>query len=372
MRIAVPKETAPLERRVGLVPDGVARLVKAGHTVTVQQGAGTSAGVTDAAFTQAGAGLAPDFAATVAAADLVAKVQRPSPAEVALLPAGSLLVSYLQPAAQAELLASLAAHNVTAFAMELVPRTTKAQSIDALSSQATVAGYKAVLLGAATLPKLLPMLTTAAGTLAPARAFVLGAGVAGLQAIATARRLGAIVSAFDVRPVVREQVQSLGATFVEAEAVSSAAEGAGGYAKELAEEQQRKVLEAIGKVLPSTDLVISTAAIPGKPAPRLITAEMVATMPAGSVIVDLAAETGGNCELTRPGETVEAHGVTIIGPLNLASSVPLHASQMYGRNVLTLLQHLAGKDGAFVVDLADEITGAMAVTHGGAVRFPQP
>jgi len=370
MRIAVPKETAPLERRVGLVPDGVAKLVKAGHAIVVEQGAGSSAGIPDAAFTGAGAVTAADFAGTVAGADLVAKVQRPSPGEVALLPEGSLLVSYLQPAAQPELLAALAARKVTAFAMELVPRTTKAQSIDSLSSQATVAGYKAVLLGASTLPKLLPMLTTAAGTLAPARVFVLGAGVAGLQAIATARRLGAIVSAFDVRPVVKEQVQSLGAAFVEAEAVSSAAEGAGGYAKELAEEQQKKVLEAIGKVLPTSDLVISTAAIPGRPAPRLITKEMVATMPAGAVIIDVAAETGGNCELTRAGETVMANGVTILGPVNLASTVPLHASQMYGRNVLTLLQHLLTKDGAFQVDVADEITGAMAVTHGGAVRFP--
>ncbi|HEX5818260.1 MAG TPA: Re/Si-specific NAD(P)(+) transhydrogenase subunit alpha [Gemmatimonadales bacterium] len=368
MRIAVPKETAPLERRVGLVPDGVARLVKAGHAIVVEQGAGMSAGIPDAAFTQAGATFAPDFASTVTGADLVTKVQRPSSAEVALLPEGSVLVSYLQPSAQPELLAALAGRRVTALAMELVPRTTKAQSIDALSSQATVAGYKAVLLGAAALPKLLPMMTTAAGTLAPAKVFVLGAGVAGLQAIATARRLGAVVSAFDVRPAVREQVQSLGASFVEAEAVSAAAEGAGGYARELADEQQQKVLEAIGKVLPSIDLVISTAQIPGRPAPRLITKEMVATMPAGSVIVDLAAETGGNCELTRAGEDVVAHGVTIIGAVNLASTVPLHASQMYGRNVLTLLQHLLPKEGPLTLDMADEIVGPMAVTHGGDVR----
>jgi NAD(P) transhydrogenase subunit alpha len=212
------------------------------------------------------------------------------------------------------------------------------------------------------------MLTTAAGTLAPSRVFVLGAGVAGLQAIATARRLGAIVSAFDVRPAVREQVQSLGATFVEAEAVSTAAEGAGGYARELADEQQQKVLEAVGKVLPTTDLVITTAQIPGRPAPRLITNAMLATMQPGSVVVDLAAETGGNCEATRAGETVTVHGVTVIGPLNLAASIPLHASQMFGRNVYTLLQHLApGPE--LVVDIADEITGPMAVTHGGAVRF---
>jgi NAD(P) transhydrogenase subunit alpha len=288
---------------------------------------------------------------------------------VARLPEGCILISFLQPAAQRELLAALAGRKVSALAMELVPRTTKAQSMDALSSQATVAGYKAVLLGANHLPKLLPMLTTAAGTLAPARVFVLGAGVAGLQAIATARRLGGIVSAFDVRPAVREQVQSLGATFVEAEAVSSAAEGAGGYAKELAEEQQQKVLEAIGKVLPTSDLVITTAQIPGKPAPRLITEAMLATMAPGSVVVDVAAETGGNVTVTRPGETVTVHGVHVIGATNLASAMPLHASQMYGRNVLTLLQYLLPKEGSLTVDVADEIAGPMTVTHGGAVRY---
>jgi H+-translocating NAD(P) transhydrogenase subunit alpha len=368
MRIAVPAESASGERRVGLVPDGVTRLVKAGHTVVVQRGAGEGAGALDAAYEKAGASLADGMAATVAGADVVAKVQRPTDAEIALLPEGSVLVALLQPAAQRATLEALAARRITALAMELVPRTTRAQSMDVLSSQATVAGYKAVLLGASHLNKLLPMLTTAAGTLAPSRVFVLGAGVAGLQAIATARRLGAIVSAFDVRPAVREQVQSLGATFVEAEAVSTAAEGAGGYAKELAEEQQQKVLEAVGKVLPTTDLVITTAQIPGRPAPRLITNAMLATMQPGSVVVDLAAETGGNCEATRAGETITVHGVTVIGPLNLPASVPLHASQMFGRNVYTLLQHLApGPE--LVVDVSDEITGPMAVTHAGAVRF---
>jgi NAD(P) transhydrogenase subunit alpha len=249
--------------------------------------------------------------------------------------------------------------------MERVPRITRAQSMDALSSQATVAGYKSVLLGAAALPKLLPMLTTAAGTLAPARAFIIGAGVAGLQAIATARRLGAVVSAIDVRAAVKEQVQSLGASFVEVEAVS--AEGAGGYAKELDEDQQTRLLAAIGRHLKEVDLVISTAQIPDRPAPRLVTAEMVRGMRPGSVIVDLAAETGGNCELTRPGETVEAEGVTIIGPLSLPASVPQHASQMYSRNVQSLLEHLL-RDGALRLDLADEITGAMAVTHAGEIR----
>ncbi len=368
MRIAVPRETAPGERRVGLVPDGVARLVKAGHTVTVEAGAGVAAGIPDDAYVKAGATIAGDAAGALAGAEVVTRVQRPDDAEIALLPPRSVLVSFLQPAANRATLEKLAAREVSALAMELVPRITRAQSMDALSSQATVAGYQAVLLGATHLNKLLPMLTTAAGTLAPGRVFVLGAGVAGLQAIATARRLGAIVSAFDVRPAVREQVQSLGASFVEAEAVSSAAEGAGGYAKELAEEQQQKVLEAVGKVLPTVDLVITTAQIPGKPAPRLITNAMLATMPPGAVVVDLAAETGGNVEATRAGETIARDGVTVIGPLNLASQLPLHASQMYGRNVLTLLQHLTAS-GSLQVDVADEITGPMAVTHGGAVRF---
>jgi NAD(P) transhydrogenase subunit alpha len=366
MRVAVPKETAAAERRVALVPEVVAKLVKAGAAVTVQAGAGTAAGYEDAAYAAAGATLAPDAAAALAGADVVCKVAKPSVAEAGQLPEGSVLVSLLQPAQSADVLAALAARNVTGVAMELVPRITRAQSMDVLSSQATIVGYKAVLLAASHLPRLLPMLTTAAGTLAPARAFILGAGVAGLQAIATARRLGAVVSAFDVRTAAREQVQSLGAKFVQAEEVANA-EGSGGYAKELAAEQQAKVLEAVARALPEMDLVITTAQIPGKPAPRLITAAMVQTMKPGSVIVDCAAESGGNCELTQLGETVVAHGVTIIGPVNLPSTVPGHASQMYAKNVLTLLQHLT-KDNAVQIDLADEITGAMVVTHAGRIR----
>jgi NAD(P) transhydrogenase subunit alpha len=264
------------------------------------------------------------------------------------------------------LLAAAAAGGLTLLAMERVPRITKAQAMDVLSSQATVAGYQAVLLGASQLARLLPMLTTAAGTLPPGRAFVIGAGVAGLQAIATARRLGAIVSAFDVRPVVKEQVQSLGASFVEAEAVTAAAEAAGGYARELAEEQQQKVLAAIGRHVPDMDLVVSTALIPGKPAPRLILDEMVRGMKPGSVIVDLAVESGGNCELSRPGETVVAHGVRILGPLNLPSQIPQHASLMYSRNVQSLVEHLV-KEGKAKIALDDSITGPMCLTHGGAV-----
>jgi len=255
---------------------------------------------------------------------------------------------------------------VSALALELVPRITRAQSMDVLSSQSTVGGYKAVLLGAAELGKFLPMLTTAAGNISPARVFVIGAGVSGLQAIATARRLGGVVSAFDVRPAAREQVQSLGASFVATELVSASAEAAGGYARAQTNEEQQRTLAAIAGHIKDVDLVITTAQIPGRRAPTLITADMVRTMRAGSVIVDLAVETGGNCELSKLGETVHAHDVTILGPVNLPSSVAFHASQMFGRNILALLQHLV-KDGAVVLDPADEITGAMLVVHEGKV-----
>lgn len=367
MRIGVPKETSPGERRVALVPETVARLVKSGHELLVQRGAGADAYFPDQAYESAGATLVDDARGVLGEAQLVLKVQKPTSGEVGLLRPGSTLVSYLAPAGNADLLAQLSERNITAFSMELVPRITRAQSMDALSSQATLAGYKAVLVGAEHLGKLLPMLTTAAGTLAPARAFIIGAGVAGLQAIATARRLGAIVTAFDVRPVVREQVQSLGAAFVEAEAVTAQAEGSGGYARELAEDQQRKVLEAVGRHIPDQDLVISTAQIPGKPAPLLITEEMVRSMRPGSVIVDLAAESGGNCALTRVGETVRAHGVVILGPANLAATVPLHASQMYSKNLATFVDHLLDGE-SLRIDLNDPIIGPMCVTHGGTVR----
>jgi H+-translocating NAD(P) transhydrogenase subunit alpha len=364
MRIGVPAETRPGERRVALVPDGVAKLKAAGCDVAVQRGAGTTAYLPDAAYEAAGATLV-GSAAEALGADLVLKVQRPTLEEIGQLREGAALVSYLAPAASADLLEALARRKVSAFAMELVPRTTKAQSMDALSSQATIAGYKAVLLGADAMGRIIPMLTTAAGTLAPAKIFVVGAGVAGLQAIATARRLGGVVSAFDVRSVVREQVQSLGASFVELAAVEG--EGQGGYARELAEEQQRRVAGVVGAHAEGQDLVITTALIPGRPAPRLLSADAVRAMKPGSVIVDLAAEAGGNCELTRPGETVTAAGVTILGPLNVAAGVPLHASQMYGRNVLTFVTYML-KDGALRLDLADPIAGPMCVTHGGELR----
>lgn len=363
MRIAVPKETAPGERRVALTPENVAALARQGHEVVVERGAGWAAGFADAAYVAAGARVA-DGAATVEGAAVVVRVRAPEPGEVESLPRGALLVGLLAPSRNAPVLARLAERGVSALAMENVPRITRAQAMDALSSQATLAGYKAVLLGADALPRILPMMTTAAGTLAPAKAFVIGAGVAGLQAIATARRLGAVVSAFDVRPVVREQVRSLGAAFVEAPV---AAEGTGGYAKELGASEQERVLAAVGGHVRDMDLVVTTAQIPGRPAPRLLTAPMIRSMRPGSVVVDVAAESGGNCELTRPGETVVEAGVTILGAVDLPSSVPLHASQMYGRNVTTLLQHLVA-DGRLRLELQDEIAGPMLVVHEGKVR----
>jgi NAD(P) transhydrogenase subunit alpha len=364
MRLGIPRERVAGERRVALAPDTAGRLVKAGHTVVVERDAGRSAGHPDAAYEAVGATVGD--AAGVWSAEVVAKVQRPEPDEVAGMAPGTVLVCLLAPATSATLIEQLAARGATAFAMELVPRITRAQPMDALSSQATIAGYKAVLVGAAALPRILPMLTTAAGTLAPARVFVVGAGVAGLQAIATARRLGAVVSGLDVRPAAQEQIRSLGATAVELPAIADT--GRGGYAGELDAEQTARVLAAIGGHLPDQDLVITTAQVPGRAAPRLVTAEMVATMRPGSVLVDLASDTGGNCALTQPGETVDVGGVTIIGATNLAATVPLHASLTYGRNVHAFLEHLL-KDGQLAIDLTDEIAGAMCVTHAGAVRY---
>jgi NAD(P) transhydrogenase subunit alpha len=281
---------------------------------------------------------------------------------------GAALVALLQPAVNAALLEHLGARQITAYSLELVPRITRAQVMDVLSSQATVAGYKAVLLGAGELSKLLPMLTTAAGTLAPARAFIIGAGVAGLQAIATAKRLGAVVSAFDARSAAREHVMSLGATFVATELASAEAEAKGGYARAQTEAEQARTAEVLARHIAEQDLVITTAQIPGKPAPMLIPEDVVRTMRPGAVIVDMAAETGGNCALTKPGETVRAHGVTIMGVLNLAATVPMHASQMLSKNIEAFLTHIA-KDGSLFVDLKDEIAGPMCVAHAGEVRY---
>ncbi|HET9133581.1 MAG TPA: Re/Si-specific NAD(P)(+) transhydrogenase subunit alpha [Gemmatimonadales bacterium] len=364
MRIGVLKETTPRERRVALTPEAVAKLVKAGDQVVVERDAGAAAFFPDALYAAAGATIG--SAADAGSTDLVCAVRRPDPSSADRVAEGATLVAMVGPDSR-DALEALARRRVTVLALERVPRITRAQSMDVLSSQATVAGYQAVLIGAGQLPKFLPMLTTAAGSITPARVLVLGAGVAGLQAIATARRLGGMVTGFDIRPAAAEQVLSLGAKFLAPDAISGDAETKGGYAKELAEEQQKKVLEAVGGAVPQADLVISTAAIPGRAAPRLITREMVEAMKPGSVIVDVAAETGGNCELTRPGETVMHGDVTVLGPLNLPATMPLHASQMFGRNVQTLIEHLR-HEGALRVALDDEITGAMCVVHDGALR----
>jgi NAD(P) transhydrogenase subunit alpha len=355
MRVGVPRETAPGERRVALIPEVVSR--SKGLEVAVERGAGAAAGFPDAAYAEAGAELVDDAFAGV---DAVAKVAKPNDAEAARLRSGQVLVGFLQPLTDREGIQRLADAGVIAFAMESIPRTTRAQAMDALSSQATVSGYKAVLLAADELPRFFPMLTTAAGTIAPARVLVLGAGVAGLQAIATARRLGAVVSGFDVRPVVREQVQSLGASFLDLGVVGEETEG--GYARELTPEEQQRQLEALGERIPEFDVIVTTAAIPGRPAPRLIPAAAVEGMRPGSVIVDLAAETGGNCELTQPGEVIDVNGVKIVGTLNLPSTMPAHASQLYARNVQALLEHLA-PEGELTLDWDDEITAGACVTR---------
>jgi len=362
MNIGVPKETAPGERRVALVPETAGRLAKAGHRIVAESGAGAEAGFPDAAYTAVGAAIGDPWSA-----ELVALVQDPGAAGVGRLCEGTAVVGMLKASTSPDLLRRLAERRVTAFSLELLPRITRAQSMDVLSSQATVAGYKAVVLAAEASPKLFPMLVTAAGTLAPAKVLVLGAGVAGLQAIATARRLGAVVSAFDVRPAVKEQVESLGARFlVMPDQVTS--EGAGGYAKELSADQHQRELDFLAASVRDADVVITTAAIPGKRAPILVTRTAVEGMRPGAIIVDLAAETGGNCELTEAGTRREHGGVAILGPVNLPASVPLHASQMYSRNVAAFIQHVS-KDGKLQVDLADEITKATCVTFDGKARI---
>ena len=362
MKIGVPKETMPGETRVGLVPETVGRLAKAENTVVVERGAGTASSFTDDAYEKAGAQIVDN----AYDAELVAKVQRPTDEEIGKLRSGTVLIAFLQPLTNHKLVDQLARAGVTALSMDAIPRITRAQPMDALSSQATVSGYKAVLLAAAALPKFFPMLTTAAGTIAPAKALVIGAGVAGLQAIATARRLGAVVEAFDTRPVVKEQVQSLGAKFLEIDLGESGA-GAGGYAKELSEEAHKKEVALLAKAARENDIVITTAAIPGRKAPVLITRDMIPTMKPGSVIVDLAAETGGNVEGTEAGKTIVVNGVTIIGQLNLPASMPFHASQMYSRNIASLLALMLKKDGTFNLDMTDEVVKGTVITKDGEV-----
>jgi H+-translocating NAD(P) transhydrogenase subunit alpha len=366
VKVGVPKESLAGERRVAIVPETARALVKAGIQVAIEAGAGESAFFSDALYIDAGANVTD--AATAFASDAVLKVQPPSLDEVGRLREGAVLVSFLQPATSADVVDALAKRKVTAFSLDLVPRISRAQSMDALSSQAGVAGYKAVLLAANHLPKFFPLLMTAAGTVAPARVLVMGAGVAGLQAIATARRLGAVVEAYDVRPAVKDEVHSLGATFLELPL--EAQEGAGGYAREQSEDFLRRQRELIGDRVAASDVVITTAAIPGRKAPILVTADMVRRMRPGSVIVDLAAETGGNSELTEAGKIIQVGGVTIDGSRNLPSTMPVHASQLYSKNVSTLLLILV-KDGALKLDFTDEIVKGSCVTYGGDIVNPR-
>lgn len=373
MLIGVPREIANGERRVALVPDVVQSLTRAGHQVVIERGAGLRAGFTDEAYRDVGCDLADTSEEVYRIAALVMKVQRPTTdggagrSEVDMMTPGSALIGLLQPSGDPELFAKLAERDIVAFSMELVPRTTRAQMMDALSSQSTVAGYKAVLIAANALQKFFPMLMTAAGTVRPAKVLVIGAGVAGLQAIATARRIGAVVEAFDTRPVVKEQVKSLGATFVELDVHGTEAQDAGGYATELNEDHIRREKELIHEHAALADVIITTALVPGKRAPLLIDARTVEAMRPGSVIVDLAGEQGGNCELSVPGETVVQHDVTIIAPLHISSDLAFHASQMYAKNASALIALLAPK-GELNLNFDDDIISAVCVTAGGKIR----
>lgn len=361
IRIGIIKETVAGERRVALDPPTAAKLAQAGHKILVQAGAGTEAGHPDKAWGEAE--IVADAQTLATKCQVLLSVRRPPADVLAALPEGAVLIGALSPYADFDELKTAAEAGVSLVSMELVPRITRAQAMDILSSQATVAGYKAVIIAADIAPRLFPMLTTAAGTLRPAKAVVIGAGVAGLQAIATARRLGAQVEAYDIRAAAREQVESLGAKMID---TGVDAESEGGYARELTDEERAKQAEALAKHLARADIVISTAAIPGRPAPKIITAAMVKDMQPGSVIVDIAAETGGNCELTKAGEVVNVGGVLIAGPTNLASTAPLHASEMYAKNVSNLLA-LMIKDGELVIDVEDEVIAGCLLAHGGAV-----
>jgi NAD(P) transhydrogenase subunit alpha len=367
LTLAVPKETAANERRVALIPDAVKRYVAAGHTVLVQSGAGEAAFISDDVFSSVGGTIVPDAASAFGRGDFIVKVQKPTSEELSLIRSGTALVAFLQPMVNLDLVQALQQRQITSFSMDAIPRTTRAQYMDALSSMATVAGYKAVLLAADHLAKFMPLLTTAAGTIPPAKVLVIGAGVAGLQAIATARRLGAVVEAYDTRPIVKEQVESLGGKFIDIPVDTSEAQDKGGYAKEVSQEVLRKQQEVLAQRASRSDAIITTAAVPGRPAPRLISEETVKNMAAGSVIVDLAAETGGNCELTVPGEIVERYGVTIIGLLNMPSTIPIHASQMYSKNIQNLLALLIGKDGRLTLDMNDEIVRGTVITKDGEI-----
>ncbi len=372
MIVGVPKEIYPGERRVALVPMVVPNLVKAGFEVVVQTGAGLAAGYPDSQYVEKGARIAPDRVSVFSSADIIVQVlaygsnDLNGREDVPFLRRDQVLIGFLRPFGAKETVSEIASQGVTAFSVELMPRTTRAQSMDALSAMATISGYKAVIVAADSLPRLFPMMTTAAGTITPARVLVIGCGVAGLQAIATARRLGAVVSAYDVRPAAKEQVQSLGGRFVELPIEAKDAQDARGYATAQGEDFYRRQRELLGKVVGESDVVITAAVIPGKKSPVLVTADMVKGMAPGSVLLDLAAERGGNCELTQMGKVVVEHGVTIIGAINLASGVPYHASQMYAKNLTTFLLHLV-KDGKLQLNMEDEITRETLVTRGGEI-----
>jgi NAD(P) transhydrogenase subunit alpha len=366
MKITVPREIAPGERRVALTPDAAAALVKKGLEVLVEAGAGEGLFAPDAAYEKAGARVVPDAGALYANADVVVKVQKPSLDEADRLREGSVLVSFLQALTSPDLVQRLAVRRITSFGMEGIPRISRAQKMDALSSQANIAGYMAILIAAQSLPKFFPMLMTAAGTVFPAKVLVMGAGVAGLQAIATARRLGAQVWGYDVRAAVKEQVESLGAKFLELDLGVADAEDKGGYAKALSADAARRQQELLAEKTKEFDVVVTTALVPGRTAPRLVTAATVAGMRPGSVVVDLAAEAGGNCELTEPDKTIVTHGVTIHGPTNLPATMPVHASQLYARNVSELLGELV-KDGALALDFDDDVVKGACITHAGEI-----
>jgi NAD(P) transhydrogenase subunit alpha len=366
MRIAVAREREPGETRVGLVPDAVKKLVAAKTEIVVESGAGANAFVQDAEFTAAGAQVISDRETLLRSADVLVCVNRPSPEDVARLRRGAVLVGFLRPLDEPAKLEPAAASGLTAFAMELIPRSTRAQSMDALSSMATIAGYKAALIAAERLPRMFPLLMTAAGTVAPARLLVLGAGVAGLQAIATARRLGGVVRGFDVRSAAGEQVRSLGASFMEPDLGGTQGEGAGGYARELTEEVMERLRVQIAQNAEAADVIITTAQVPGKRAPVLVTEEAVQRMRPGSVVIDLAASTGGNCALSKPGQEVRAGEVTILAPLNLPATMPAHASQLYSNNVLAFLRLLI-EDGQLHIDMNDDVVAPTCVMHNGNV-----
>jgi NAD(P) transhydrogenase subunit alpha len=374
--VGVPKETFPHEQRVAVVANALPQFTRAGMKVVIESGAGEAAGILDAHFRDKGAVIQSARSEVFESADVILQVRglganpKNGRDDLELFREGQTLISFFEPLTAGNEVRAIAEKGVNLFAIEMMPRITRAQSMDALSSMATIAGYKAVLLAATQLPRMFPMMMTAAGTIAPAHVFVIGAGVAGLQAIASAKRLGAIVKAYDVRPAVKEQVQSLGAEFVEIEIETDGAEDKGGYAKEMTEEFLNKQREMMMKVVGESDVVITTAAVPGRKAPVLVTAGMVEGMRPGSVIVDLAAEHGGNCELTQEGENVVKHGVTIMGPINIPSTVPYHASQMYSKNLLTFLQHLV-KDGELQFDMEDEITRESLLTRGGEIVHPR-